>query len=385
MVTRWLVLAPELPPGCGGVGDYTAQVAEALARSGDRVTVAAPAAAQPWAAPDGVEVIALPDRFAAASLRLLTRRLDDDGPATRLLVQYVPNVFGWRGANLGLCAWLLKRRRSHDDIRVMFHEPYLYFRWRPDHLAIALAQRAMAAALLNAATHVYFSTDTWRRYLAPYGEAQVAQAITLPIPSAIPRVESPAAIRHARDARIRPGMQLVGHFGSYGGHVAPILRAALAALLGANSSIAALCAGAGSDAFARDLVAATPSLQGRVFGTGVRPAHEVSIALQACDLLLQPYPDGVTTRRTSVMAGLANARPVVTTEGALTEPVWHTSSAVALVPAGNTTALVSTASCLLADEPARSALAVRGCAAYASHFALLHTIAALRAPSAAHV
>ena len=42
----------------------------------------------------------------------------------------------------------------------------------------------------------------------------------------------------------------------------------------------------------------------------------------ACDLLIQPYPDGISSRRTSAMAGLALGIPVITTTGSLTESLW---------------------------------------------------------------
>ena len=40
---RWHLLTPEYPPACGGVGDYTALVAAALAEAGDEVHVWYPA------------------------------------------------------------------------------------------------------------------------------------------------------------------------------------------------------------------------------------------------------------------------------------------------------------------------------------------------------
>jgi len=379
MTARWHILTPELPPGCGGVGDYTAQVAQALAQSGDLVSVYSPPAAQQWPAPPGIEVLGLPDRFGPQSMRMLAARLSAETSPSRLLVQYVPNVFGRHGANLPFSLWLRSRRRVRgDDVRVMFHEPYLYFRWRPDHVATAIAQRAMAAVLLRGATEVYASTDAWRRYLLPYGGSAARDVRTLPIPSAILEVESAAEVLAIRENCLLPGGCLVGHFGSYGAHITPMLRESLRTLLFAEPSVVALCTGAGSDRFVARMRADHQSIASRIVGTGRTAARDVSVHLQACDVMLQPYPDGVTTRRTSVMAGLANRRPVVTTEGALTESVWRATGAVALAPAGTTAPLVGAVRRLLRDEPARAALAARGSAAYAAMFDLRHTISALR-------
>lgn len=381
MTARWHIVTPERPPDCGGVGDYTLQVAEALAESGDAVSVYSPPACGPWTVPDGIEAVTLEDRFGRGSVRELSARLDRD-PASRLLVEYVPSVFGRRGTNVPFCRWLRSRRNAGSDVRVMFHEPYLYLRWRPDHIVTAFTQRAMAAILLDAATHVYLSTDTWRRYLSRFRADAVQRAVTLPIPSAIPCVESAEAVQATRGALTGSATYLVGHFGSYGHHVAPLLRRALNDLLSSDVHVAALCAGSGSDSFVERMVAERPTLRGRLFATGRVPARDISVHLQACDVLLQPYPDGVTTRRTSVMAGLANGRAVVTADGALTEDIWRASGSVALVPSGNASALVRTARDLLADPAARALLEARASATYESCFALRHTIDALRAQGA---
>ena len=113
-------------------------------------------------------------------------------------------------------------------------------------------------------------------------------------------------------------------------------------------------------------------------------ARRVSIDLQACDLVLQPFPDGATTRRTSLMAALANGRAVLTTDGALTEPVWRSSRAVALAPAGDADAFSDRALRLLDDHRERAALAERGRELYAGRFDLAHTISALVAPVGAN-
>ncbi len=123
----WTILTCEYPPDCGGVGDYTAQVASALAAAGDRVTVFTPPAENDPSVQAGVDVVVLPDCYGAEARRELTTWLD--GRKSRVLVQYVANAFGSRGANIPWCRWLQARARRHgDDVRVLFHEPYLVLR-----------------------------------------------------------------------------------------------------------------------------------------------------------------------------------------------------------------------------------------------------------------
>ena len=377
MSSSWHIVTPELPPDCGGVGDYTAQLAETLAGNGDRVTVYCPPLVR-WSPVGALDVVPLGDRFGVRAMRELSARLERDRNS-RLLVQYVPAVFGRRGTNVAFCRWLLSRRRAGCDVAVMFHEPYLYLRWRPDHIVTAFTQRAMAAILVDAANHLYLATDTWRRYLARLRPGAVLDAVTLPIPSAIPYVDALHAVNATRSASIGNAQYLVGHFGSYGGHIAPILGRALKELLSSDNRVAALCTGSGSDGFVKRFGAEHPALRDRLSAVGRASAHDISVQLQACDVLIQPYPDGVTTRRTSVMAGLANGRAIVTSDGKLTEDVWRTSHCVSLTPASDAAALAHTTRELLDDGAARAMLQSRAAATYASCFALQHTIDALRA------
>jgi glycosyltransferase involved in cell wall biosynthesis len=289
-----------------------------------------------------------------------------------VLAQYVPSAFGARGLNVPFCRWLARLRRDGIDVRIMFHEPFFYFgAARPWRNVFAVVQRVMAAILLRGATRVYYSTEAWARVLAPYGPQ--AGAGVLPVPSTIPSDVPDEAIAAARTRR--RGAFVIGHFGTYGDHIGRQLVGVLPALLRRLPDARVLLAGSGSDAFARTLPA---DVRDRVDAAGRLPGIEAAAVLRACDLLVQPYPDGVTTRRTSIMAALTTSVPVLTTSGALTEPVWADSSAVALVPAGDVTALVDRAAALAADAAGRAALGARGRDLYDRQFALAVTIARLR-------
>lgn len=371
-MTTWHLLAPEYPPDCGGVGDYSAILAAGLADAGDRVHVWSPAesivAQPPRATGQGPHVHRLPDRFGRASRRLLAGAVRDE-PGI-LLVQYIPGAFGALGMNLPFCRWLAGARREGTDVRIMFHEPFFYFGMaRPWRNGLAVVQRAMAAILLRAGTRVYYPTETWTRLLAPYGPQGAVDV--LPVPATIPADVPDEAVAAAR-ARRRSDL-VIGHFGTYGNHVGRQMEVVLPAMLRRLPAARALLVGRGGEAFARRL---PTDVRDRVDATGPLPGADAAAALRACDLLVQPYPDGVTTRRTSMMAALTTALPVMTTIGALTEPVWARTSAVAL--AADVPALVETAARLAGDPAARTALGARGRELYDAQFALNVTIARIR-------
>ena len=129
--------------------------------------------------------------------------------------------------------------------------------------------------------------------------------------------------------------------------------------------------------FRSALVARHCGLAGRVSATGTLNAAGLSAHIAACDVLLQPYPDGVTSRRTTAMAGLFARVPVVTTQGKLTERFWQEGRPVKLADVGDVRAIVQHVLQLLADPVERRRQADAGRAFYDRWFDVRHTVAAL--------
>jgi glycosyltransferase involved in cell wall biosynthesis len=345
------VLGATQTAGTGGVSDYTSLLTSGLARRG--------AAVRSW-------------DTAAADVRaeLAAALMSQPG---RLLVQYVPNAFGRRGANVAFCLWLLALRRRGVDVQVMFHEPYMYFSWhRPLQSALAAIQRAMAAILLRASPVSYVSTERWQRYLAPLAPRR-NRFVVVPIPSTVPHESRPEATAQWR-RRLAPDARLIGHFGTYGAHVRSELAPIVTRLLHDRPDVRVVCLGRGSDQFAAGLDARESVLAGRITGTGALDGQGIADVLRACDVIVQPYPDGVTTRRTSVMAAVACGAATVTSRGFLTEPVWDASGAVRLAAASDAPAHATACARLLSDEPDRRALAARAAEAYDLHFSMERTL-----------
>lgn len=368
----WHLVGGEYPPACGGVGDYTEQLALALVAGGDVVHVWAPGADEQRNS--RAHVHALPDTFGAASRTALDQGWTSE-PGV-VLLQYVPNALGSRGANLGFCRWLLTRRRAGVDVRVMFHEPYFYFSiHKPWRNALAVIQRRMAATLIQASSRIYVSSESWRRCLEPYGAA--SDTVALPIPSTIPDKPPAAAIETARQ-RFGGSGPIVGHFGTFGDHIAHELLPVALKLLELNSDTRLALIGDRSEQFRQVLAARAVRAGTRCVATGRLPADAVAAALQACDVLIQPYPDGVTTRRTTVMAGLRNGVATITTDGVLTESLWRETRAAALVPVGDAGRMTAAVAELLSHPDRRREQGARGVEVYERLFSIHRTVEALR-------
>lgn len=373
-MTTLHILTGEYPPQTGGVADYCAQVAAGLAAEGWVVHVWCSGASDTTEETDGVTVHRRPGLFGRRGLTWLATSLHAWEEPRRLLLQYAPNALGMRGMNLPLCLWLLARSRR-DDVRVMFHEPYFYFGWRrPWRNGLAAVQRLMAVCLLGASRRVYVASATWERYLSPYMWLGARQLMWLPVPSTVPAVANDAAVAAWRLAHRVDEAQVVGHFGTYGEQIRPLVARCFAGLAERRRTLRFLCLGRNSEGFVAELEAQYPALRDRVICAADLEADEVGVLLRACDLVVQPFADGVTSRRTSLMAALVNGCPTVTTLGPLTEEIWAADGGVAMAPAGDDAALVDLADALLDDPARRAALGRDGQRLYDTRFALRHVV-----------
>jgi glycosyltransferase involved in cell wall biosynthesis len=370
----------EYPPQRGGVADYTAAVASALHAQGREVHVWAPETSAGEGAPRGVTVHRLPGVFDRGALQALDDALGTMPSPRHLIVQYVPQSFGRRGMNVGFCRWVRRRAEAHhDDVRVMFHEAFYPFEaWPPHRNLLALVNRWMAHELMAGARVAYVSAESWARRLRPYAPRGLAFT-WLPIPSTIPRVDDAAAVDAARRAAIGDARDavLIGHFGTYGALVAPLVAEAARRLLDAHATVHFLFMGDGSDRLAAALRAQLPAHAQRISATGRQAPERVSVSLQACDLVVQPYKDGASGRRTTLMAALANGVAVVSNRGAATERVWGEQRALALADSAAASALAATAESLLTSEAARRALGAAGRTLYDACFSMSRTVQAL--------
>jgi glycosyltransferase involved in cell wall biosynthesis len=383
----WHIITGEYPPQAGGVSDYTKLVAEGLAAAGDEVHVWCPSLTNSAITkdetldPGGVKVHRELGRITPGDLRKAGQLIDQHQAPRRLLVQWVPHAYGYRSMNLPFCLWLWKRARlQNDQVDLMVHEPFLGFGEGSGKQNIAATvHRTMIIALLKAAGRVWVSIPEWEMKLRPFIAGSSKTFAWLPVPSNIPLLDDPAGVATIRARYAMPGELLVGHFGAYDKYLTERMLEALPSLLGAARKPSLLLIGKGSLELREKLTERHSDLAQLVNATGPLSVAELSRHVSACDLMLQPYQDGVSGRRTSVMTALSHGIPVVTTKGKATEQIWSESEAVALADAGDINALVAAAQKLLGDDSERRRLGLSGKELYARAFDLRRTINMLRA------
>ena len=256
--------------------------------------------------PSPVTVHRLP-AFDGESLSALEEDLERLPKPVRIAVQYVPHAFGWNGMNVPFCRWLTRQPHS---FWVIFHEVRFAFRWNQPlrHNVLAFVTDRMASMVARAAERVYVTIPAWERSLPPSVGCRI-----LPVPSNCATEVNPAHAAAVRNKLMAEGEVLVGHFGTYGKLISPYLRSTVPALLKTNDRCRVALLGSGSKEFATDLAGDYPAYEDRLCATGALPSYELACHLAACDVVLQPYPDGVTGRRGSLMSSLALGRPIVTT------------------------------------------------------------------------
>ena len=391
------LLTGEFPPDRGGVGDYTARLAGALATRGVPLVVLTRRRAGSSSMRRHrdehtgamVPVYGAVPAWDVRALSVVANALRRLGPRPVLHVQFQAGAFDLGGTVHLLPSWLrvvLPRAR----VVTTFHDflvPYLFPKAGPLRLA--------ANRLLARTSHAAIFTDSADLVLAGPG----VRGRVVPIGSNLDPV--PILEEERRAARRRLGADdgafLVGYFGflnrSKGvptllravGHVADAGRPIRLVLLGAETGTSDPTDLAEAQAV-RELIDRL-GLRERVATAGYLEPAALSAALVACDAIALPFLDGASPRRGTLMAAIAHGVPIVTTylPGASAptpntgdrhaatagnvEPAFvRADDSALLVPPGDDGALVE-ALTRLADDPALRTRLAAGAAGLASHIA----------------
>lgn len=341
------LVSGEFPPLPGGVGDYTHELALALAALGAEVQVITDARCANLK-PSVFSLHPLVRRWSFPALfqiRSLARRLKLDV----LNIQYQAAAYG-----LGAPVHFLPDVAGVPTV-VTFHDlriPYLFPKAGPlrEWAVTHLARSARGAVATDPAD----ATQLQRRGVTRVAHIPIGSNIAVAPPPDFDRA------RWRAQLGVGPHEFLLGYFGflnhSKGGDTLISTLATLVerkapvklALIGGQAGASDPTDGAFSAELAKQIT--RHGLENRILRTGFVTASEVSAHLLACDALALPYRDGVSLRRGSLMAALAHGCAILSTQPTAPVAELRDGENVRLVPPDSPPALVLAVSELL-DAP----------------------------------
>ena len=311
-----LFVTGEYPPMLGGVGRFTAELARALHAQGAQIAVLTDRQVTATAQTDSVRVLA---QTGGWGWRLLT-----DIPACARAVgadwvhiQYQTAAYGMHPA-INALPYFLRRHGfrsawTYHDLRIPYLFPKAGDRLR--HWVTRLPLRAVDAVVVT-------NQSDWESVRQ---QTRPGQLHRIPIGSDIEsRQFSDAECSQRRAARGYDNEQLVlGYFGflnaSKGGLTLVETLAALvrqgrdAHLLMIGERVGASDATNFSYLQRVEASIAEQGLDSRVQWTGHQSDADVAADFNAIDVLVMPYEDGMSLRRSTLTAALANGCAIVTT------------------------------------------------------------------------
>lgn len=322
---RVLFVTGSFPPDVCGVGDYTAHLASALARTGAaevHVLTAGPGKASRNApgvedrpgtkAPSAVAVHREIGAYSIAGLLSALRRVARRVAPDIVHVQY-PTLRFRRRLGPRLLPWLIRATIPGARVAVTLHEPASNF--------ASLLYNGLP--MLGAHGLVFVESHHLLAQWGAVGQWVAARCVVevIPISSNLPHVtlSSDEVARIRQGLGVPPGRPLLGHFGFVkapkGVHLLP---AVLRKIPGAHLL---LIGEPGEDATYLSVVKRALSegdLKERVHWLGRLTALEAARHLAACDVAVFPLVDGCSERSGSVAAAASLGVFTVTTH-----PTWR--------------------------------------------------------------
>lgn len=249
-----------------------------------------------------------------------------------LLIHFVPQLYGWNGAKPFLTLMLLRLKRMGYPIVTVAHEFSAPFGPSPKLMLWATIHRALFRLIVVSSTRVVTTTLFCRSLLQRRFSGRQTVFHQIPVSSAIAAVPIDEAQKQVLRSQIGIAADdfVVSTFGSTMRSTGKRLKQLFCWFAREYAPVHLLVIGKAGEAM-RQKTSNEFSLLERITFTGPLTREEVSRYLSLTDLYVTLYPDGASTRRTSLLAGLAHGLATVSNVGVLTDPLIASSEALHLI------------------------------------------------------
>jgi len=320
------------PPQLDGIGDYTWWLARQLTLAGHEVSVFTSHGPE-RTPPPGVKVVPCFDPARLNGLATLGPAISSAYPTGGpewVILQYNPFGFGKRGFCPLLPGALRHvQRTTKAKIALMFHETMVP-NWPWKFALMRSWQLPTFRSICRLADVAFVSTARWIPQVRNANAALPCHH--LPVGSNVDLIEIDKT-----DARQRIGLTSRGLVAGVFGQAHPSrlfdwIGAAACRLEKTHSGTSILYVGPGG----QQLRAACPGVE--IIDAGVQPANQTGLYLRAADLILSPFSDGVSTRRTSAITPFQHGIPTATTKAEWTDRLLLESAPPSILLSGAATA-----------------------------------------------
>ncbi len=371
-----IIISDLLPPKRGGLADHTHRLANELAAFGPVTVLTSPGSEESSGA---FQVRASIGNW--SDLDWIMAELREFPDDSVLLWQYVPHMYGRGGVNRQLPRFWRDLKGIGQRQVFIAHEimadlvPLDLFR-RPPNFWYALNHRRQWKAILSVADAIPISTGRWVEEWSARRPAVAKKFSLLPSPTSIEPVSVPpdhAATWRAQN-RLPANTKIIAYFGTLSAakQLPWVIEGWRAAHTPSNPVALALIGGAPALRLPAELLKFYRPL-------GYLPADDASRALHAADLLTLPFVDGISERRTTLMAGLAHGLPVATTNGHNTGAALRRADFLALSNANDEGAYIRSVVDLIRDDARLTRMGAAGKVACAKEYSWPVVISRLRA------
>lgn len=317
---RLALVCPHLPPRAGGVADYTSRLAREFSAQGHAVSIWT-GEPSPLAIP-GVEIrnVAGPgDSWPRSRFAKLTEGLRAWRPDA-VIFQFTPYLYGPK--TLGINVWLPHyvhrlNRWLGVPVGMVAHEMHYPVGLSPDRLLVGFPQWLQFLVLALVSDFVFFSFKAALERAKSWLPWRASRFEWLPVGATIEPQDGAELAPEGSPEGVNPKTFILLQFGS--AHPSRLFALSLAALGRVRRELApreAKLVFVGLTQSEVDRLVGA----GRAQGTGYLSASEVSRWLGRADLVLAPFIDGISARRSSAMVALAHGKPLLTTSGWCTLP-----------------------------------------------------------------
>jgi glycosyltransferase involved in cell wall biosynthesis len=310
-----LVVSSKFKPTMDGLSDYTTKFVSHLKKNNESVVVLTHENA---ISDEGIPLYKISKRWSFWQLFKNFNKIHKKHDVDRILIQFVPYMYGRAGINFSLPIFVLFIKVFYRDIKVqvMFHELwYPFFYHEPKSWIIHPCHRISVSIIGNVSSRIFCSTENFVKEISYYLPLCKDKITHLPVPSNI-TVEQNHEIAKEESDKVKivhfgtlhsskSSLELFRHFKKAVSHKAQF------EFIGVSREECEKY----FDLDTYQFLVSRSQFHGKVNSLKVVEIFNTS------DLMIAYFIDGATTRRGSLMAAMKYGLPVITNLSFTTDKV----------------------------------------------------------------